>query len=87
MTPPMLLTLLLLTVASLGALWYGVKHAVRGYEDEFGFHEGIEPKPLEIASATQSTVVGTWSEAPHSTRGKARSGKAQNLEHASLGLL
>jgi len=87
MTPPMLIALLVLTLTSLGALWYGVKHAVRGYEDEFGFHEGIEPKPLEVATASQTTVFGAWSEEANSTRNKRRGGKAQDLEHASLGLL
>lgn len=34
-----LITDLILTLAGFGVLWYAMKYAVEGYEDEFGFHE------------------------------------------------
>lgn len=46
--------LLLLTLAGLAAIRLGVKHSVRGYEDERGFHEGSEPI-LEMGSRLETS--------------------------------
>jgi hypothetical protein len=42
----MLIALLCLAIAGLGALWFALKTSVRGYEDDYGFHEGVE-HPIE----------------------------------------
>jgi hypothetical protein len=44
----LVLTAVLVLTAAAGtfALFYAVKHAPEGHEDGFGFHEGLEPKPV-----------------------------------------
>ncbi len=41
MITPLLIIILALTMAGLGALRYGLQHVSTGYEDEYGFHEGV----------------------------------------------
>ena len=47
------LGIVLLLVAAAGLL-RAVNHAPEGYEDELGFHEGIAPQPVEVATTEVS---------------------------------
>lgn len=51
----MIIALLLVIVAGVVTLKHAVKHAVTGYEDEFGFHEGVDP---QRAGILQSALEG-----------------------------
>jgi hypothetical protein len=42
-------TLLTLTLAGFAAINHAKKHAVVGYEDDSGFHQGVSPRPFETA--------------------------------------
>jgi hypothetical protein len=44
-----LLALGILLLAGLIALLYAADRAPEGYEDELGFHEGVEPRPQVLA--------------------------------------
>jgi hypothetical protein len=46
-----------LLVAGVAALLHAVKHAPEGYEDELGFHEGVEPWPHEALQAALSVPI------------------------------
>ncbi|MDB6093026.1 MAG: hypothetical protein JWM32_588 [Verrucomicrobia bacterium] len=39
--------LLILTLAGLAAIRFSLKHSVNGYEDELGFHQGVQPVRFE----------------------------------------
>ena len=55
----MLTVVLSLSVAGLVELFVELKRAVRGYEDQFGFHEGTEPV-LCGAAVTPEVVAAGW---------------------------
>jgi hypothetical protein len=48
------LGILLLLAAAAVTLLRAVNRAPVGYEDEFGFHEGVAPQPVEVVAAAVS---------------------------------
>ncbi len=44
-------------LAGVGALWRAVVRAPTGYEDESGFHRGIQPPPVEMEAAPPPAVA------------------------------
>jgi hypothetical protein len=86
MTQTMLITLLILLIAGLATLWYGIRHSVRGYEDEFGFHEGAEPIGIEVLSESPNAQPAGASEMVSNKRQSRQEARNKEFEHATLGL-
>ncbi|HND62529.1 MAG TPA: hypothetical protein PLB90_13690 [Opitutaceae bacterium] len=86
MTPFVLITLLLASLAGTCALWYAVAHAVQGYQDETGFHEGPEPRPLESAVGHRVESFGTWTANSTPPVTRRRTAKRGEFEHAAVDL-
>ena len=54
----MLTVVISLFIAGLVELFVELKRAVSGYEDEFGFHEGVEPALCGVAVTPEAVPAG-----------------------------
>ena len=61
----LLITLSLLILAGFTALFHAFHHTADGYEDETGFHEGLEPLPAGVTRLPSSEPADDhWTPVP-----------------------
>jgi hypothetical protein len=78
----MLIALLSLAIAGLGALWFALKTSVRGYEDDFGFHEGVEHPIESVRTTVDPTPVSVKATSPK--RKGSRAPMPEPIEQTTL---
>jgi len=67
----LLLAVIILSTVTLGGfavLLYALNHMAEGYEDEYGFHHGVEPRPQGSSATAErieglESIEGNWFEA------------------------
>jgi hypothetical protein len=64
MITAMIITALFLALVGLAVLEYAIKHAAHGYEDQYGFHEGLDPQRAMDFAAEQHTAVAVQGAVP-----------------------
>lgn len=61
-----LVIIVVVTLAAFSALYAGIRGAVPGYQDDWGFHRGAEPRPRSDLS---ESAAGTDSDTPFGLAG------------------
>ena len=64
----MITTLLMLFLAGLVTLYVEMRRSVRGYEDEFGFHEGVESSFCTLSMRAAQAVASGWTKKNRSSK-------------------
>lgn len=77
----MIIAALFILLTGLFVLEYAIKNAASGYEDEFGFHEGLDPQRAmrtgaDLPSAIVGHTVRALSSGNHSKRVSKRVARA-----------
>jgi hypothetical protein len=70
MTTLVLVILIAFVLVTSASLLHALNHAVDGYEDESGFHQGNAPQPVEGLAVAMSVRIGGheelgWIDAAH----------------------
>jgi hypothetical protein len=60
----MIISVLFVALAGLAVFKYAIKHAASGYEDEYGFHEGLDPQRAMDFAARMHTAVAVQGASP-----------------------
>lgn len=74
----LIITLSILTFAGFATLLYAADHADAGYEDELGFHPGVEPAP-QILAVPAPRGPEKYAELPRVTRSKSDQPKIESV--------
>jgi hypothetical protein len=72
MITAMIITALLIALVGLAVLEYAIKHAASGYQDEFGFHEGLDPQGAMDFASQMHTVVAVQGASPQKAGKRTR---------------
>jgi hypothetical protein len=81
----MILTLLALDLVGFAVLVHGLVTAVEGYQDELGFHEGLDSRAMVVAFSADLPIEAEGGPAARRSKGYRGSGRPGRGRRARSG--